>query len=220
MNPGPAMAAPIDVLGAIGVIPVVVIDDESLARPLAEALTDGGIRCAEITLRTRAALPALAAMAACDGFLAGAGTVLEPAQAAEAARAGARFAVSPGFDPELLQACMAWALPLLPGAATTTEILRVHRAGIRICKFFPAEGCGGRTALNALAGPFHEMRFVPTGGIDAANAPGYLSLPCVHAVGGSWLVAPDLVAARRWDRIRQLSAQAVKIAAARPRSSR
>ncbi len=219
MNADPATAAPIDALGPIGVIPVVIIDDASLARPLAEALAEGGIRCAEITLRTRAALPALAAMAACDGFLAGAGTLLSPGQAADAASAGARFAVSPGFDQELLQACMAQALPLLPGAATATEIMRVHRAGIRTCKFFPAESSGGQVALKALSGPFPEMRFVPTGGIDAANAPGYLNLPCVHAVGGSWLVAPGLLAARRWDRIRELSAQAAAIAAARPQPS-
>lgn len=220
MNASPARAGPIDTLGTIGIIPVAVIDNASLARPLAEALMDGGIRCAEVTLRTRAALPALAAMAACDGFLAGAGTLLEPRQAAEAAHAGARFAVSPGFDPELLEACRAQDLPLLPGAATATEILRLHRAGIRTCKFFPAEGCGGRTTLMALAAPFPEMRFVPTGGIDATSAPGYLGLSCVHAVGGTWLCAPELVAGRRWHRIRQLSAQAVKIAAARPRASR
>lgn len=204
-------ADPIGALGAIGVIPIVVIDDAAQAAPLAEALLSGGINGAEITLRTPAALAALAVMAACDGLLVGAGTLLEPQQAAQAADAGARFAVSPGFDPELLDACQAQSLPLLPGAATATEIQQVRRAGMRTCKFFPAESCGGLGALVALAGPFPEMRFVPTGGIGPSNVAGYLRLPSVHAVAGTWITPRDLIADGRWDLIRQRAAEAARI---------
>jgi 2-dehydro-3-deoxyphosphogluconate aldolase / (4S)-4-hydroxy-2-oxoglutarate aldolase len=216
---GPA-ADPIDALGAIGIIPVVVIDDATWAAPLAEAMVSGGISCAEITLRTPAALAALAVLAAFGGIMVGAGTVLEPHQAAQAADAGARFAVSPGFDPELLDACQAQSLPLLPGVVTATEIQRVRRAGLRICKFFPAESCGGQGAITALAGPFPEMRFVPTGGIGPSNAAGYLRLPSVHAVAGTWLAPRDLMSQGRWDLIRQRAAEAAQIVRDRGRAAR
>lgn len=221
---GPATAVdPIDALGAIGVIPVVVIDDAAQAAPLAEALMSAGINGAEITLRTPAARSALAVMAAYDGLLVGAGTLLEPqqaAQAAQAADAGARFAVSPGFDPELLDACQAQSLPLLLGVATATEIQRVLRAGVRTCKFFPAESCGGLGALAALAGPFPGMRFVPTGGIGPSNAAGYLRFPSVHAVAGTWLAPRDLMSEGRWDLIRQRAAEAAQIVRTRWRAAR
>ncbi len=217
---GPATAAdPIDALGAVGVIPVVVIDAVAHAAPLAEALMSGGINGVEITLRTPAALAALEVMAGYDGLLAGAGTLLEPQQAAQAADAGARFAVSPGFDPELLDACRAQSLAFLPGAATATEIQRVLRSGVRTCKFFPAESCGGLGALTALAGPFPEMRFVPTGGIGPSNAAGYLRFPPVHAVAGTWLAPRDLVSGRRWDLIRQRAAEAARIVRDRGRAA-
>ena len=217
MNPSqpvPGVNA-IDALGILGVIPVVVIDDVAQAAPLTEALIDGGLYGAEITLRTPAALPALAVMAGYDGFLVGAGTVLEPEQVAQVADVGAHFAVSPGFDPGLVDACQARSLPVMPGAVTATEIQQVRRAGLRTCKFFPAEASGGLAALTALSGPFPDMRFVPTGGIGPSNAPGYLDCPCVHAIGGTWMVARDLIAEGRWDRIRQLSVEAAKIAACR-----
>jgi 2-dehydro-3-deoxyphosphogluconate aldolase / (4S)-4-hydroxy-2-oxoglutarate aldolase len=209
---GPATAVdPIDALGVVGIIPVVVIDAAAQAAPLAEALMNGGINCVEITLRTPAALAALEVMAAYDGLVAGAGTLLEPRQAAQAAAAGARFAVSPGFDPELLNACQAQSLPFLPGVATATEIQRILRAGLRTGKFFPAESCGGLPALAALAGPFSEMRFVATGGISPSNAAGYLRFPPVHAVAGTWLAPRDLISEGRWDLIQQRAAEAAQI---------
>jgi 2-dehydro-3-deoxyphosphogluconate aldolase/(4S)-4-hydroxy-2-oxoglutarate aldolase len=216
---GPATAVdPIDALRAVGIIPVVVIDAAAQAAPLAEALMNGGINCVEITLRTPAALAALEVMAGYDGLLAGAGTLLEPRQAAQAADAGARFAVSPGFDPELLDACRAQCLPFLPGVATATEIQRILREGLRAGKFFPAESCGGLPALAALAGPFPEMRFVATGGISPSNAAGYLRFPPVHAVAGTWLAPRDLISEGRWDLIQQRAAEAAQIVRDRGRA--
>jgi 2-dehydro-3-deoxyphosphogluconate aldolase/(4S)-4-hydroxy-2-oxoglutarate aldolase len=213
----PASAAddPIEILGSIGIIPVVVIDHAAQAAPLAEALIAGGIGTAEITLRTPAAIAALEIMAGYPGFLAGAGTLLDPAQVARVAGAGARFAVSPGFDPSVVDACQARAMPVIPGAVTATEIQKVRRTGVTVCKFFPAEATGGLRTLSALAGPFPEMRFVPTGGISPANAAGYLRAPCVHAIGGTWMVARELIVAGQWDQIRELTAQAAAIAAGR-----
>lgn len=219
MEPGkpPLPDDPVGALGVIGVVPVVVIGDAAHAAPLAEALMAGGIRAAEITLRTSAALPALSVMAAYGGFLAGAGTVLEPRQVAQAADAGARFVVSPGFDPDVAHACQDRALPFVPGAVTATEVQRVRRAGIGVCKFFPAEPCGGLSTLAALSAPFPDMRFLPTGGIGRSNAPAYLACRYVHAVGGSWLAPRSLMAEGRWDRVRELAAEAATMAAARPR---
>jgi 2-dehydro-3-deoxyphosphogluconate aldolase / (4S)-4-hydroxy-2-oxoglutarate aldolase len=198
------------------IVPVAVIDDVDAAAPLAEALLAGGIGGAEITLRTPAALGALAVMARYPGFVAGAGTVLDAWQVAAAADAGARFAVSPGFDPDVVDACQNHSLPVLPGAATATEIQQVRRAGLRACKFFPAEAAGGLRALSALAAPFPDMRFVPTGGLGPGNAGDYLAAPFVLAVGGTWMVPRELLAGRRWDRIRALAAQAAALAARWP----
>ncbi len=208
-------AGPIGALGRMGIIPVVVIDDVGLAAPLAEALLEGGIGGAEVTLRTPAALGALAVMARYPGFAAGAGTVLDPGQVAAAADAGAQYAVSPGFDPDVVAACLRRSLPVIPGAVTATEIQQVRRVGLAACKFFPAEAAGGLRALSALAGPFPDMRFVPTGGIGPANAAGYLAASCVLAVGGTWMVTRELIASRHWDRIRELAAQAAALAADR-----
>jgi 2-dehydro-3-deoxyphosphogluconate aldolase/(4S)-4-hydroxy-2-oxoglutarate aldolase len=209
---------PIETLGAIGVIPVVVIDNAASAAPLAEALLAGGIRAAEITLRTPAAMAALEIMAGYSGFLAGAGTLLDPGQAASAADAGARFAVSPGFDPRVVDACQACSLPVMPGAVTATEVQQVRRAGLTVCKFFPAESAGGLPMLAALSAPFQEMLFMPTGGIGPANAGNYLRAPFVHAIGGTWMAARALIAGCEWDRIRDLAAEAA-IAAAEARQA-
>lgn len=211
----PEAADPVEVLGAIGIIPVVAIDDPAMAAPLAKALLAGGIGTAEVTLRTPAAVTALEIMAGIPGFLAGAGTVLDPGQVAQVAEAGARFAVSPGFDPAVVQACRSRALPVLPGVLTATEIQHARRAGFTVCKFFPAEPAGGLRMLSALAAPFPGMRFVPTGGIGPAAAASYLDAPFVHAVGGSWLVTRELIAAGQWDRIRALTIEAAAIAAGR-----
>ena len=196
-------------LGAIGVVPVVVLDDADSAGALADALLAGGLRCAELTLRTPDAERAVRAMADRAELLLGVGTVLEPEQAERCVAEGARFVVSPGFDDAVVERCQRLDVPVLPGTATATEVLRARRAGLRTVKFFPAETSGGLAGLQALAAPFHDMRFVPTGGIGPGNAGGYLRTPTVLAVGGSWMVPRELVRERRWDEISRLSAQAV-----------
>ena len=200
----------LDQLGSIGVVPVVVLDDADGAGPLADALLAGGLGCAELTLRTPAAEHAVAAMAGRADLLVGVGTVFEPEQAERCVAEGARFVVSPGYDDAVVERCQALGVPVLPGVATATELLRARRAGLRAVKFFPAETSGGLAGLRALAAPFHDMRFVPTGGIGPANAEGYLRTAAVLAVGGSWMVPRELLRARRWDEISRLSALAVR----------
>lgn len=190
-------------------VPVIVIDDPSLARPLAEALVAGGLRCAEVTFRTPAAEAALAAMAADRRLLVGAGTVLRPKQVSRAVAAGARFIVSPGLSPGVVKHCQHIGVPVLPGVATATDIQAALESEVEVLKFFPAEPLGGLTMLKALAAPFPNVRFVPTGGITATQLPDYLANPSVFAVGGSWMVAPKLIQARAWDEITRLTAEAV-----------
>jgi 2-dehydro-3-deoxyphosphogluconate aldolase/(4S)-4-hydroxy-2-oxoglutarate aldolase len=210
-------SAVIDSLGALGVLPVVVIDEPSQAGRLGSALRAGGLPCAEITLRTDSALQSLRVLAEDPDLIVGAGTVLRPAQVGAALEAGARFMVSPGFSPSVLAECRRSGVPLIPGVATATEIQTALDAGLEVLKFFPAEASGGLVALKALAAPFQAVRFVPTGGITASMLAGYLALPAVHAVGGSWLVSADLLAAHAFDEIAQLAGQAVDVvAAARP----
>ena len=176
------------------VIPVIVIDDVAHARPLAEALVAGGLRALEVTLRTPAAIEAIAEMSAVDGAVVGAGTVLNEAQLDAAIAAGARFIVSPGLTEPLARAAIRAGIPFLPGVATAADIMRGMDLGLSHFKFFPAEANGGIPALKALAAPFHQARFCPTGGVTAQSAPGWLALPSVLCVGGSWMVqrgAPD-----------------------------
>jgi 2-dehydro-3-deoxyphosphogluconate aldolase / (4S)-4-hydroxy-2-oxoglutarate aldolase len=179
---------PLEVLAAGPVMPVVTIDDPAKAAPLARALVAGGIRAIEITLRTPGALEAVRAIAAeVPDAIPGVGTVLTAADLAAAAAAGARFAISPGATPALLAAARGGALPYIPAVATASELMAAMEAGFSVCKFFPAAQAGGVEALKALAGPFPQARFCPTGGIDAASAPAYLALPNVVCVGGSWI---------------------------------
>jgi 2-dehydro-3-deoxyphosphogluconate aldolase/(4S)-4-hydroxy-2-oxoglutarate aldolase len=194
-----------DLLELAPVIPVVVLEDAEAAVPLARALVDAGLRAIEITLRTPAALEAIASVAAdVPEAVVGAGTVVSGAQAEDALSAGARFLVSPGSTPALLDALAG--LPFLAGAVTASEVMALLERGITAAKFFPAETSGGVRALRALAGPFPQMRFCPTGGIDAANAQDYLALPNVACVGGSWMLPPPAVKAGDWGRIRELAA--------------
>lgn len=187
------------------VIPVIVIDDAADAIPLAEALIAGGLPVLEVTLRTDAALDAIAAMATVPGGVVGAGTALTPKDIEAAKAAGSSFVVSPGATPTLLDAAQTNALPILPGAVTASEIMACLEAGYDMLKFFPAGTSGGAPALKALSGPLPQATFCPTGGISAGNATDYLSLPNVVCVGGSWVVAPDLVKARDWDAIEELA---------------
>jgi len=203
---------PLEVLAAGPVMPVVVIDDPAKAVPMARALVAGGIRAIEITLRTPRALEAVRAIAAeVPEAIPGVGTVLNAADLAAAADAGARFAISPGATPALLAAAQATALPHIPAVATASELMAAMEAGCSVCKFFPAAQAGGVEALKALFGPFPAARFCPTGGIDAASAPAYLALPNVVCVGGSWLTPAALLRARDWPGITLLAAQAAAL---------
>ena len=203
-----------DILGISPVIPVVTLDDPGDAVPVARALVDGGVRIIELTLRTGTALASLERIAAeVPEIVLGAGTVLTPQQAREAVDAGARFLVSPGATPALLEGAAAAGVPLLPGVATVSEALQALEHGITALKFFPAGPAGGPEYLAALASPLAGVTFCPTGGISAATAPDYLALPNVACVGGSWLTPRDAVAARDWGRIAGLARGAAGLGA-------
>ena len=193
------------------VIPVLVIDDPRDAPALAAALVKGGLPVLEVTLRTPRALDAIAAMAAVPGARVGAGTVLSAHDAARARAAGAGFAVSPGTTPALVSACVAQALPLLPGAATPSEVMALMETGYRTLKFFPAQAAGGVAMLQALRGPLPQASFCPTGGITEENAAEYLTLQNVACVGGSWVAPASLVKARDWEAITRLARKAAAL---------
>ena len=177
-----------DLMDLAPVIPVLVIDDVAHARPIAEALVKGGIHALEVTLRTPVALEAMREMATVEGAVVGAGTVVNERQLDQALAAGARFIVSPGLTENLGRAVIASGLPYLPGISDAADIMRGLDLGLTRFKFFPAEASGGIPALKALAAPFFQCRFCPTGGITERTAPGWLTLPAVGCVGGSWLV--------------------------------
>jgi 2-dehydro-3-deoxyphosphogluconate aldolase / (4S)-4-hydroxy-2-oxoglutarate aldolase len=198
----------------VGVVPVVELRDPDQAAALIDALTAGGCPIAEITLRSDAGLEAIGALRRSHpDALIGAGTVLTLDAAAQVVEAGARFVVSPATNPELIAFCRSAGVPVFPGAATPTEVDSAVRAGADAVKFFPAEAMGGIAVLKALAGPFRGISFVPTGGINESNLADYLTLPNVLACGGTWLVAPALLAEERFDRIEALTREAVEIAA-------
>jgi len=194
------------------VVPVLTVPSAEAAVPLARALVAGGLPALEITLRTDAALEAVRRIAAeVPDAVPGVGTVTAPEEFAAARAAGARFAVSPGFDAALASASDG--LPWLPGIATASEAMTARRAGFRLLKFFPAEAMGGTATLKAFAGPFGDLTFCPTGGIDQANAGAYLSLANVVCVGGSWPAPAAAVEAGDWDRITALARDASALAA-------
>jgi len=194
-------------------VPVVILDRLADALPLAAALERGGLPVAEVTLRSAAALDAIRLLSAESDLLVGAGTVISPGQVDAAVAAGARFIVTPGLSERVVARCLALDVPVIPGVATATEIVAALDLGLTLLKFFPAEAAGGAAALKALAAPFPQVRFVPTGGVTAANAPGYLALDSVAAVGGSWMVAPALLAAGDFDAVARLAEEAVMLAA-------
>jgi 2-dehydro-3-deoxyphosphogluconate aldolase/(4S)-4-hydroxy-2-oxoglutarate aldolase len=193
------------------VVPVLTIERTADAVPLARALVKGGLPVLEITLRTEAALAALAAIAAeVPDAVVGAGTVLQPRQFDDVTRAGARFAVSPGCTPALVTAARAAGLPFLPGIQTVSEAMVLAEQGFGLMKFFPADVAGGLAWLKAVAAPLAGLRFCPTGGVGAETAQTYLSLANVACVGGSWVAPRDAVAAGDWVRIERLAAAAAK----------
>lgn len=213
MTPKDQSAATREIAGLAPIIPVLVIDDLAHARPLAEALVAGGLPALEVTLRTPCALDAIRAMAAVPGGVVGAGTLLTPEDVRAAKAAGARFGVSPGATPRLLAACADEGLPLLPGAATASEVMALYELGYDMLKFFPAEAAGGAPALKAIGAPIPQVSFCPTGGVTPQNAPAYLSLPNVICAGGSWVAPKSACAAGDWAAIEALARAAAGLRA-------
>ena len=199
MNSTPEMTAQ---LRKLRLVPVIVIDDARSAPALGRALADGGLPCAEVTFRTAGAREALARMAAeCPDVLAGAGTVLTPAQAKAATDAGAKFIVAPGFSPAVVDYCLENNIPVFPGVATPTELEAALTRGLRVLKFFPAEPLGGVAYLKAMSAPYGDVEFMPTGGISLQNVGSYLAFSRVVACGGSWMAPSDWIAAGEFERI-------------------
>lgn len=193
------------------VIPVMIIDDVATARPIAEALVAGGLRVLEITLRTPNALKCIEEMTKVEGAIVGSGTVRSKEHMRQSVEAGCQFMVSPGAPEFLLDAAEDFDIPLLPGIGTPTEAMATAERGYSFLKFFPAEAMGGVPVLKSFASPLPDLKFCPTGGIDAGNAPSYLALPNVVCVGGSWTVPGDAVKAGEFARIEKLAREAAAL---------
>lgn len=212
MTPEAASQRASEICQLAPVIPVLVIHDASIAGDLAQALVAGGLPALEVTLRTPAALDAIREMAKVEGGVVGAGTLLTPEDVKAATEAGALFGVSPGATDRLLDAAEAADLPMLPGAVTSSEAMRLLERGYTVQKFFPAEASGGASTIKALAGPLPQIRFCPTGGITLAKAPDYLKLSNILCVGGSWVAPQTLIDARDWAGIEALAREAADLA--------
>ncbi len=196
----------------IGIIPVVVLDDAKDAAPLAEALCEGGLPCAEVTFRTAAAADVIRIMSEkYPEMLVGAGTVLTKEQVDRAVECGAKFIVSPGLNPEIVKYCISKGIPITPGTQTPSEMEQAIELGLEVVKFFPAEPAGGLKMIKAVAAPYVGLQFMPTGGISAANVREYLKFDRIIACGGSWMVKADLVKAGKFDEIKALTAEAAAI---------
>lgn len=206
------MATVAERIAELGVVPVVVLNDAKDAAPLAKALTEGGLPCAEVTFRTDAAEESIRIMTTeyPDMFV-GAGTVLTTEQVDRAVAAGAKFIVSPGFDPEVVDYCIEKDIPIFPGTITPSEVAQAVKRGLKVVKFFPAAQFGGVSTIKALAAPYTTVKFMPTGGVSASNLKDFLSCDKIVACGGSWMVKGDLVKAGEFDKIRELSAEAVAL---------
>lgn len=199
-------------LGELGIVPVIKLDRPEDAVPLARALCDGGLPCAEVTFRTAAAEQAIRAITqAFPEMLVGAGTVLTPEQVDVARDAGAKFIVSPGLNPRVVEHCQSRSLPVVPGISTASELEQALSLGLNIVKFFPAEQVGGLGAIKALSAPYGNVRFMPTGGVNELNIQSYLDFSKVLACGGSWMVPPALIAQGRFDEIEKRTRQAVNL---------
>jgi len=200
-------------IGMMKLVPAVIIHRSEDAAPLADALVNGGLPCAEITFRTDAAADSIRIMAKRGDVLVGAGTVLTVDQAKLAMDNGAKYIVTPGLSEKVVGYCIDMRIPVVPGAATPTEIFRAIEMGLDVVKFFPADAFGGLKALKAMSAPFAMMKFIPTGGIDSVNMVEYLKFPKVLACGGSWMVKPELIKEKKFDEIRKITQQAVALAA-------
>ena len=206
------MADIYDTFRDIGIIPVVAIEDASKAANLAHALVKGGLPASEVTFRTACAAEAIAEMVKAEpDMLVGAGTVLNVEQAERAVKAGAKFIVSPGFDPEIVDYCLSKDILVLPGCITPSEVAQAVKRGLEVVKFFPAEQFGGVNTIKALAAPYVNVKFMPTGGISAKNLRDYLGFKKIVACGGSWMVKGDLVEAGEFDKIKEMTAEAVAL---------
>lgn len=195
-----------------GIVPVVVLDDAKDAVPTANALLAGGVSVMEITFRTAAAADSIKAVSeGCPDMLVGAGTVITLDQCKQALECGAKFIVSPGFDPEVVAWCVERNVPITPGCVTPTEIMAAMKLGLNVVKFFPAGVYGGLKAMKSLSAPFGGVKFIPTGGVDAKNLKEYLEAPFVHAVGGSWLCPKKEIAAGKFDAVTALCREASQI---------
>jgi 2-dehydro-3-deoxyphosphogluconate aldolase/(4S)-4-hydroxy-2-oxoglutarate aldolase len=202
-----------DALAAVGaqrVLPVITVEDERTATDLGRALSSAGARVVEVTFRSDAAAAAIEALAEA-GFVVGAGTVRTVEQVELAAQSGAAFAVSPGLDPAVVERCQEVGLTPMPGVATASELGAALALGVDVVKLFPAEVLGGPACVRALSAPFPDARFVPTGGLNLGNAAAYLELPQVFAIGGSWMVAPALIAAGDWAEVERLTAESLRL---------
>lgn len=199
-------------LSSYGVVPVVVVNDVKDAEPLAKAMVEGGLPVAEVTFRTDAAEESIRIMAEkYPEMLVGAGTVLTIDQVDRAVAAGAKFIVSPGFDPEIVDYCLSKGIVVTPGIITPSELAQAVKRGLEVVKFFPAEQFGGLATIKALAAPYTQMKFMPTGGISAKNIKDYLGFNKIIACGGSWMVKGDLVKAGEFDKIKEMCAEAVAL---------
>lgn len=199
-------------IGGMGIVPVVSIPESRMALPLAESLLAGGLPCAEITFRTAAAADSLAQIARTyPDLVLGAGTVLTTEQADRAIDAGAKFIVSPGTNPRVVEHCLARGVTIFPGVCTPTEIEAALALGVDVLKFFPAEPMGGTGFLKAICAPYRQVRFIPTGGIDTKNLASYLAIPAVVGCGGSWMVKPELMEAGEFGKIESLTREAMAL---------
>lgn len=206
------MNAVLEQIQALGIVPVVVLDDAKDARPLAKALCDGGLPCAEVTFRTAAAEESIRIMAQeFPDMLVGAGTVLTTEQVDCAVAAGAKFIVSPGLNPRIVKYCVEKGIPITPGCSNASDIEQALEHGLEVVKFFPAELAGGLKMIKALAGPYVGVKFMPTGGINASNVREYLAYNRIIACGGSWMVKGDLIRAGEFEKITELTKEAVEI---------
>ena len=200
----------VEEISKIGIVPVIALDDAKDAKPLAEALMNGGLPCAEVTFRTDAAEESIRIMPqSFPEMLVGAGTVLTTEQADRAAAAGAKFIVSPGLNPKVVKHCIEKGYPILPGTANPSDVEQAIELGLDVVKFFPAEQNGGIAMIKAMSAPYTKMKFMPTGGVNADNLKDYLDFKKIVACGGSWMVKKELVAAGEFDKIEQLTREAV-----------
>lgn len=197
-------------ISRMGIVPVIALDDAKDAKPLAQALCEGGLPCAEVTFRTAAAEESIRIMAQeFPEMLVGAGTVLTTEQVDRAVAVGAKFIVSPGLNPKVVKYCVDKNIPITPGTSSPTDIEQAIELGLEVVKFFPAEASGGLAKIKAMAAPYVNMKFMPTGGINAKNLIDYLNFPKIIACGGSWMVSKDMITAGEFDKIREMTKEAV-----------